>query len=411
MLKDSPQARNRRLLFRIIYISLIILLQFLIVGIAFAGGYLFNELRYGPQETYRAGPGFTLAKSPFPLLNEAYNILKDNGYFDLPATPKLEYGMIRGMLDAYNEPFTVFVEPPQAELQTNQLEGRFGGIGVRVERDAENYIYFYPLPDSPAQKAGILDGDRLLAVEDMPITPQTSSDEVQAAIRGPISQKVTITIGRKPDYSPQKFTIERGEVALPSVTWNLAAGEPRVGIVHIQVIADTTPAEVTKAIQDLQTQGATYFVIDARNNGGGLVEAGVNTARLFLKSGVVMEQQYRNQPVKTYAVEKPGQFADLPMVVLINRGTASAAEIFSGAIKGQHRAQIVGSRSYGKDTIQLVYSLSDGSSLHVTAAHWWIPGLEPKIGQNGVQPDVAIDENADDNQAQQKAIETVLSLR
>jgi carboxyl-terminal processing protease len=247
-------------------------------------------------------------------------------------------------------------------------------------------------------------------VEDFEIGPETRTDEIQAAVRGPVGEKITITIGHKPDYVPVEISMERAEVPIPSTTWNLAPEQPSIGILHIRVIADTTPDEVTKAIKDLQDKGAERFVIAVRNNGGGLVEAGVNTARLFLKNGQVIQQQYRGKPVKTFEVTTPGEFADLPIVVLVNKGTASAAEIFAGAIQGQGRAPIVGTNTYGKDTIQLVFRLSDGSSLHVTAAHWWIPGLAEKITGTGLTPDVPLEDGADDNQAQQAAIQTLLGL-
>jgi carboxyl-terminal processing protease len=378
---------------------LFVLLQFLVVAAAFLGGYIVREWRIS---------GFPGSAQDFPVFHEALTLLKENAVFDLPNGKSLEYGMIRGMLTAINEPYTVFVEPPQHELQSDQLQGRFGGIGVRVERDAEGNTNLFPFPDSPAMKAGVQDGDRLLAVGDLKVSPLTPDQEIHAAIRGPVGEKVTITVGSPPDFLPRETVIERAEVALPSTTWNIATDEPLVGIVHIHIIASTTPDEVIKAVDDLQQRGAQRFVIDVRNNGGGLVEAGVNTARLFLKSGAIIEQQYRGQPVKTFTVEEEGPLTDLPMVVLTNRGTASAAEIFAGAMKGQNRALLVGARTYGKDTIQLVFSLSDGSSLHVTAAHWWVPGLEPKIGGTGIQPDVVVDEAASDTLAMQKAIETVM---
>jgi carboxyl-terminal processing protease len=223
-----------------------------------------------------------------------------------------------------------------------------------------------------------------------------------------VGQKVNIVIGHKPDYAPVEVAMERAEVPIPSITWNLAPDQPTVGIVHIRVIADTTPDEVTQAIKLLQEQGADRFVLDVRNNGGGLVTAGVDTARLFLKEGQVIQQQYRGKPVRTFEVTRPGEFADLPMVILVNKGTASAAEIFAGAIQGQKRSPIVGTNTYGKDTIQLVFSLSDGSSLHVTAAHWWVPGLAEKITGTGLTPDVIIPEGSDDNQAQQIAIQALM---
>lgn len=382
-----------------IFMLLIGFLQFLIVGIAFLGGFLVHRYWYADGDN----PG-----SNFPVLLQAYTLLKDNLVFPLPDASNLEHGMIRGMLTAVNEPYTVFVEPAQHQMQTDRLQGKYGGIGVRIERDAKKDIYLFPLPDSPALKAGIQDGDRLLAIGPLAMTPTISDDEIHSAIRGPVGQKIEITIGHRPEYAPVTVAMERAEVALPSTTWNLAPSEQRVGVVHIHIIASTTPAEVSKAVADLKQQGAERFIIDVRNNGGGLVEAGVNTARLFLRTGTVIQEQYRKEPVETFNVNKPGELADLPVVILVNKGTASAAEIFAGALKGQKRALLVGTPTYGKDTIQLVFGLADGSSLHVTAAHWWVPGLEPKIGGNGIQPDIVLDEQADDTQMMQKAIETVL---
>lgn len=405
MQKEPKNLARFRVKFPVLLWAAFGAFQILIILISFFGGFLFHEWQYSDESTVS---GLQFWKKEFPLLSEAHNLLEKNAYIPLPDKKKLEYGMIRGMLQAYNEPYTVFVEPPQHELQTNQLQGKFGGIGVRIERDAQNYVYLYPLPNSPALEAGIQEADRLLRVEDLIVNPETSNDEIQAAIRGPVGEKVEIEISRAPDYAPIVLKIKRAEVPLPSVTWNLAPDAPKVGILQIHIIADTTPDEVSKAVADLQSRGADRFVIDIRNNGGGLVEAGVNTARLFLKQGTVIEQQYRDQDVKVFKVEEPGPFADLPVILLVNRGTASASEIFAGALQGQKRALLVGTRTFGKDTIQLVFNLSDGSSLHVTAAKWWVPGLAPEIGQNGLQPDIAVDENADSNVSLQKAIETIL---
>jgi carboxyl-terminal processing protease len=382
-----------------ILIFLFAALQILVISVSFLSGYLARDLPLTSS---------LLTKGRFPVLSEAMSILKDNGLNPLPEPKQLEYGMIRGMLQAYNEPFTVFVEPPQHELQTNQLQGKFGGIGVRIERDAQNYVYLYPLPNSPSLIAGVQEGDRLLSVEDLQIGQKTTNDDVQAAVRGPVGEKVTIAVGRAPDYTPIKFSIARAEVSVPSITWNFSPDEPSVGLVQVQVIADSTPDEVSKAIIDLQSRGATYFILDLRNNGGGLVDAGVDTARLFLKEGTIMQQQYRGQEIRTYKVDQPGPFADLPLVILVNKGTASAAEILAGALQGQKRALLVGTRTYGKDSIQLVFDLSDGSSLHVTAAHWWIPGITIKIGENGLQPDITVAETAAPQEALQAAIQAII---
>lgn len=404
-LTRAPDQRVSTML----YIGLFALLQVLIVVVAFIGGYLFRNWDTS-RLPFSLPAWLSRQENDFLLVNEVLDLLHNNAYNDLPTPKTLEYGMIRGLLQAVNDPYTVFVEPPQHELQTNQLQGKFGGIGVRIERDAEQYVYLYPFPGSPAFQSGIRDADRLLQVGNMVVTPQTSNDDIQAAVRGPVGETVTITVGRAPDYAPQVFTITRAEVPLPSVTWNLVPDEDQVGVVHIHLIADTTPDEVTAAVKDLQAQGAERFVIDVRNNGGGLVDAGVETARLFLKSGTVIEQQYRGKPVKSFTVTRPGALSNLPIVVLINRGTASAAEIFAGALQAQQRATVVGTRSYGKDTIQLVFNLSDGSSLHVTSAKWWVPNLEPAIGGSGIQPDIAVPDEAPEGEGLLKAVETVLGL-
>ncbi len=401
MLNQNPAIPLRRRTLNFLYLLLFILLQLLIIGIAFAAGFLTSDWQLVSLPSQKE----------FPILDEAYSLLQKNAVFDLPAKKALEYGMIKGMLTAVNDPYTVFVEPPQHKMETDKLQGHFGGIGVRVERDSQNNVIIYPLPGSPALKAGVQDGDRLLAIGNVPINPQTSSDDIHAAIRGPVGDGIEIVVGRSPDYTPIKLTIQRADVAIPSTTWNLLPDQPGIGIVHIQVIANTTPKEVTTAIKELQQQGAERFILDVRNNGGGLVDAGVNLARLFLKSGQVIDQQYRGQPVKSFTVDNPGEFDNLPMVVLVNKGTASAAEIFAGAIKGQNRAQIVGTRTYGKDTIQLVFNLSDGSSLHVTSAHWWVPNLSTKIGGNGLQPDVAVDEKASDVQQVMAAVNALLKIK
>ncbi len=374
-------------------------LQALIICAAFVIGFLVHEMPI---------VGSVYPKSKYPILFESLRLLEDNSIKPLPDEKQLEYGMIRGMLQELEDPFTVFVEPPQHELQTNQLEGKFGGIGVRIDRDIENNVYLYPLPDSPAIQAGVQEGDRLISVEGILITADNSDSEIQAAVRGPVGKSVSIVVGHAPDYEPVELDIERAEVALPSITWNISPVETRVGVVQVHVIADTTANEVIRAIQDLQQRGATHFVMDLRNNGGGLVEAGVNSARLFLKDGIVIQQQYRGKDIKTFTVEEPGPLSDIPLVILVNKGTASAAEIFTGALQGQKRALVVGTHTYGKDTIQLVFSLSDGSSLHVTAAQWWVPNLNLTIGGNGLQPDVEIDKNSDPNTALQMAIQTVL---
>ena len=188
----------------------------------------------------------------FSVLRESYQILRDHGLKIPLDAKKLEYGMIRGMLQAYDDPYTSFLEPPQNELQSDQLQGKFGGIGVRIDQDAQKYYLLYPLPDSPAGKAGIRDGDRLLVVDNLEVTPSTTVEAVQAAIRGPVGKKADIQVGRPPDYTPVKISLTRVEVPVPSVTYNLAPFDPTIGVIQVNIIAATGPDELRKAIADLK---------------------------------------------------------------------------------------------------------------------------------------------------------------
>lgn len=344
-------------------------------SLGFAAGYLIRE-RWEPSGIQ------------FPILAEAYNILRLDGLKPLPEGSAIEYGMIRGMVQAYDDPYTIFVEPPQHELETNALQGSFGGIGVRLNRNADGYVVLYPFQNSPASKAGILDGDRLVAVEDLAVAPEVSMDAIQAALRGPVGQNVQVMVTRPPDTSTLKFSIRREEIPLPSVTWHLDPDHPELGVIEINLIAASTVDELKRAIKDLQSRNACCYILDLRNNFGGLLSAGVDIAKLFLEDGVIIEQQYRDRGVEVYRVEHPGPFLDLPLVVIVNENTASSAEIIAGALKVHGRAKIIGSPTYGKDTIQLVFDLKDGSSVHVTSARWWIPDLEPAIGKGGLQPDI-----------------------
>ena len=168
-------------------------------SLGFAAGYLIRER-------------WDLSGNQFPILLQAYDILRNEGLKPLPEGNAIEYGMIRGMVQAYDEPYTIFVEPAQHELESNALQGSFGGIGVRLNRDADGHVILYPFQNSPASKAGILDGDHLVAVADLSINPEVSMDSIQAALRGKVGQNVRVTVTRPPDVHSLEFSIRREEI-------------------------------------------------------------------------------------------------------------------------------------------------------------------------------------------------------
>ncbi len=356
---------------RTILVSLLVLLA---LAASFAGGYLTHAARH--------------PASNFPLLEEAYRALRKYGLYDLPSEKTLTYGAIHGMVQAYGDPYTLFVEPPQNELQNEQLSGAFGGIGVTLEQLADGSIVLHPVADGPAAEAGVRDGDRLVQVDDL--NQFDSPERAQAALRGPVNTPVRLVLLRPPAWQRVEVRLLRAAFNLPSVTWHLDAGEPRLGVIAINRMAATTPNEIRQAVAALSKQGATRFVLDLRDNGGGLLDSGVKSARLFLSQGIIAEQQYRGKAVESIPVDEPGPLVSLPLVVLVDHGTASAAELLAGALQAQQRAPLIGTPTYGKDTLQLLLPLSDGSSLHVTAARWWVPGLAHPIGEGGLQPDIPL---------------------
>jgi carboxyl-terminal processing protease len=364
---------KRILLFYIIF--------FMGAALAFGFGYLIRAIQDLSKE------------SPFPILAQAYDILNNHAYEEVNDTSIIEYGMIRGMLDSYGDPFTRFEEPAQHEISTDRLEGKYGGIGAGLEYDTDGWIILHPFPEGPAGDAGILDGDRLVRVDNFEILPNTKMDDVVAALRGPEGEPVRLEVTRSPDPTIFNFRLIRKDLPLPSVTWHLENQNKWLGIIQVNLIAASTTEEVTRAFDDLYNRNATHFILDLRSNRGGLLTAGIDVARLFLENGIVLQEHYRGQDVKTYEVTNQGKFFEAPLAVIVNTETASSAEIVAASIDVHDRAPIIGTPTYGKDSIQLVFDLQDGSSIHVTAAKWWVPGLEYSIGTAGLQPDIIISDN------------------
>jgi carboxyl-terminal processing protease len=352
-------------------------LNALLVALAFASGWVARDLLAA-----RPLPN-PLAPAPeYPLLTEARQLLAARFIRALPDDKTLEYAAVHGMVSAVRDPYTVFVEPQNHELQTQTLQGEFGGIGVSLQqRKTDQAFVLTPILDSPAAKAGIVDGDVLLAVDGQPLTPALTMDAVTALVRGPIGTPVTIT-AQHVDGQSLSVTIIRQRIEIPSATWKLAETAPSVGIITLSRFSEKSPAEVERALNELQAQGAARFVLDLRNNGGGLLESGVKVATLFLDGGVVMYETQRDAPEKVYSAPNNQSFAaTAPLVVIVNGNTASAAEIVAGALLDRNRAPLIGQKTFGKGSVQLVYDLSDKSSLHVTAYLWYTPARRELDGQ------------------------------
>jgi carboxyl-terminal processing protease len=323
------------------------------------------------------------------LFWEAWSIVEKDFLHELPNERTLTYGAIRGALGTLQDPFTAFIEPQPNQREKESLKGSFGGIGVKMRRDGANNVILSPTPDSPAQRAGVQEGDILIAVDSKPITPSISFDAIAAMVRGPVGQAVTIDIQRGDPPVTHTFKIVRQEIVLPSVTWRIIDDKPGVGYIALEMFSERSNAELVNAINDLKKQGATRLILDLRNNGGGLRQSAIKVASQFLTGGVVMYQRQKNQPAESFEVIRGGVATDLPLVILVNKGTASASEIVAGALQDRGRAKLVGEQTFGKGSVQHIYDLSDGSSLHVTTAEWLTPNHR-QITKRGLTPDVIV---------------------
>lgn len=358
------------------------------LAIAFAAGFYFNQFTSPPE-------------LELPVLSEAQKLIDEYGYYPLPEGSALEYGMIHGMVSALNDPYASFVEPVQHELQTDTFDGEFGGIGSEITLNEEGQYLLFPFQDSPAHIAGIENGDIILSVDGQSVEGETDIHAVVSMIRGPEGKTVTLTIARPPEMDEFTFDIKRENFPIPSVTWRPLEQESTIGLIQVNLIASSTAEEIASAIEDLKSSSVEYFILDLQNNGGGVLDSGIDIARLFLSDGDVMYQQERGKDVKTYRVNSKGDYSDLPLAVLINSYSASASEIIAGAIQAHERAPLIGTPSYGKNTIQFVFTLGDESSIHVTNAIWWLPGGSPEDDFHLI-PDI---QAQSDNPSQEEVIQ------
>jgi carboxyl-terminal processing protease len=326
-----------------------------------------------------------------PVFWEAWEHVENNFYGELPEAQDMTYAAIAESLLLLGDPYTIFVEPQPRELERDHMRGVFGGIGVDLWHDQEGNVVLSPYPDSPAQEAGVVEGDRLLAVDSNPITQDTTIDDIRAHLHDEVGTSVTLTLSRPGEGSPTPpfdVTITRAEIRVPSVTWRVLDSSPTTGYIHIQGFTDRTDEETVEALQALlEEEQVTHLVLDLRNNFGGLLDPAVTVASQFLDTGVVMHEQRRGAEESSREVRSGGIALDIPLVVLVNANTASASEIVAGALQDYERAILIGDRTYGKGSVQLIYDLSDGSSLHITSAIWLTPDHH-RIEGVGLTPDI-----------------------
>ena len=392
-------GRSTSGLTNIVVTTIVAMLAF---GMAFVSGYLFgrSEPAQGPLSFLDALQPSTARATDDGVLNsdeqqrfrvfwETWQIV-EREFYDKSQVDhqKLIYGAIKGMVDAVGDPYTVYQTPSQRELSDTDLRGSFDGIGIQVDMKDNRLTIVAPIEGSPAEAAGFRPGDIVVEVDGKSLAGKTLNDTV-GLIRGQRGTPVTLTVLRQGSTDPIQITVVRAEIKLKSVRARML--DDQVGYLRISSFSASTGAEMANAVRDLMGSEPRGMIVDLRNNPGGYLSASVEASAQFVDPGtVVLYQQSGNGDRKTYRTEGGGTASQVPMVVLINKGSASASEIMAGALRDNGRAFLVGEKSFGKGTVQNVHELSDRSGLRVTTAQWLTPSEKPIHGV-GLLPDETIE--------------------
>lgn len=323
----------------------------------------------------------------YPLVDEV-QVLLDRSYLrEQPSYAARQYGAVRGLLASLGDNHTFFIEPPVAQSESDVLAGTYGGIGVSINRNEAGEFLLYPFEDSPARAAGIQDGAILLAIYGTPIDGNTMPDVLDQMLRGEVKDGNGVELTIRQNGQEETLFIEFAVINVPSVIWRQLEN-PRIAYLQIQRFTARTPEELRAALNELSALEIDGLVLDMRNNSGGLLNESISVASEFVGNGVIIFEA-SNHDEQTYNAIAGGLGTDLPIVVLVNRNTASAAELVAGAIRDNGRGIIIGEASYGKGTVQQIFTLSDGSSVHITVAEWFTPNRTPIAGV-GLIPDIEI---------------------
>lgn len=330
-------------------------------------------------------------------------------------TKKMIYGAIKGLVASLEDPYTFFLTPDENRRSKNDLQGKFEGIGAQLGLKDNRIIIVAPLKNSPAVKAGLMAGDYINKVDDQPTTNWTLNEAV-TKIRGPKGTKVKLTIER--ERKEKDYVIVRHEINVPSV--ELSFEKNNVAYLKVNQFGDNTYDEWDQAVEEILNKNKKSqikgIIVDLRDNPGGYLEGAVYLASEFLPKGkIIVRQESTVYGNKSYYSQREGQWQNFPLVVLINKGSASASEIMAGALRDHKKAILVGEKSFGKGSVQEALDLKEGAGLHLTVAKWILPNGD-WINGKGIEPDIKINNQVKegntlsrkDDQQLEKAIEILL---
>ena len=319
------------------------------------------------------------------LLDEAWKLLKEQFYGNLPEGEDATYAAIRGIVDSLNDKHTAFLDPEQAEAFNIDVQGQFEGIGARVDLAPEGGVQIKHLfADQPAQKAGLQVDDIIVAVDDKDVTSM-QLDEAVALIRGPRGTQVRLAV-RRGDAAPFDVTITRASIEIPVVTTK-TLGDGKIEYIALSEFSSVAPQRTQDALRAAVSREPAGIILDLRDNPGGLLDASVRIGSYFVPEGNIVIERFSDGRQQEYKRQGRYLLNDIPLVVLVNGGSASASEIVAGAIQDTKTGVLIGMKTYGKGSVQLPNSMSDGSQLRVTIARWYTPN-DRGIDGTGLTPDI-----------------------
>ncbi|MFA9288540.1 MAG: S41 family peptidase [Weeksellaceae bacterium] len=330
----------------------------------------------------------------FSLFWDTWEKLEQKYIDDKKLDPeKMYYGAIKGMVASVDDQYTFFLTPEENQQSKDDLGGKFQGIGAQLGLKANRIVVIAPLKDSPAEKAGLRAGDFINKVDDKPTKGWTLFEAV-SKIRGEEGTSVTLTYER--GGAEKDVTITRQEIAVKSVELTYEqSGNKRIAHLVLNQFGDNTNTEWDAAVTNIKTEydagRITGMVLDVRDNPGGYLDGAVYTASEFIGRGEkVVTQETTTGDNMTYTAERTGKLTEIPLVVLINEGSASASEILAGALRDHDRAVLIGQKSFGKGSVQEAVDLKNGAGLHVTIAKWILPDGE-WINGKGIEPAIKVE--------------------
>lgn len=358
----------------------------------------FSFTAFGQGET--SNPVIPVAPSPqnaIPTdlmgnLIQLWNIIK-NYYVDPTKidSEKLKYGALKGLVEALGDPYTRYEDPQEYKEEQIQLEGQYGGIGIIITKKDERIVVVSPIEDTPAYKLGLKADDEIVRIGEEP-TQGMSLSKVVKLLRGEPGTQVTIWIRRAGEDKLLKFTITRAQVKLKAVKSEIL--DKSIAYLRITYFNQNTTQELKAALEELKKSGFKGIILDLRNNPGGLLNEAVSVAKLFIDKGVIVSTKGR-YPWHSVVYEADGTAIPYcPMVVLVNKGSASASEIVAGALQDHGRAKLVGVKTFGKGSVQTVIPFNDGSALHITIAYYYTPNGR-LIHDKGLDPDFVVEQPED----------------